>query len=244
VGKQHAGGRRAARAAKLERGANGRGDVDYDSELEELALELVRLQKHNIAHDRRIVVVFEGRDGAGKDGMIRTITEHLSPRETRVVALGKPSEREHASWYFQRYVEQLPAADELVLFNRSWYNRAGVERVMGFAKKKEVETFLAAAPVIERVWVDAGIVLFKYYLDISRKEQARRLDARRKNPLKQWKISPIDAVALEKFDDYTKARDVMLARTHTPETPWTLVRADSNKLARLKVYRYLLPRLD
>jgi polyphosphate kinase len=189
-------------------------------------------------------VVFEGRDAAGKDGTIRRIVEHLSPRETRVVALGKPTERDRSSWYFQRWVQHLPAADELVLFNRSWYNRAGVERVMGFAEEGEVEQFLDAAPVFERLLVRSGIGLFKYYLDISREEQARRLEARRIDPLKQWKISPIDAVALERYDDYTEARDAMLERTHTRETPWTIVRADDKKSARLALIRDFLARLD
>jgi polyphosphate kinase 2 len=219
-------------------------DGDYDEQRDDLMLELVRLQHHNIATDRRLVVVFEGRDAAGKDGTIRTLTTNLSPRETRVVALGKPTDRDRSSWYFQRYVAHLPAADELVLFNRSWYNRAGVERVMGFAKKLEVERFLEAAPVFERLLVESGIVVFKYYLDITRKEQAKRLKARREDPLKQWKISPIDAVALERFDDYTKARDIMLERTHSVQAPWTVVRADVKKLARLEVIRHLLSKLD
>jgi polyphosphate kinase 2 len=176
--------------------------------------------------------------------LIRTITQHLSPRETRIVALGKPTDRDLASWYFQRWVAQLPAAEELVLLNRSWYNRAGVERVMGFAGKREIERFLRAAPVFESLLVDSGIVLFKYYLDITRAEQKRRLAERRRDPLKQWKISPIDAVALARFDDYTDARDAMLARTHTQKAPWTVVRADSKPAARLNVIRDLLSRLD
>ena len=216
----------------------------YDKELYELWIELVSLQKHNIAHDRRMLVIFEGRDGAGKDGTIKRIVEHLSPRETRVVALGKPSDRDRTSWYFQRWVAHLPAADEFVLFNRSWYNRAGVERVMGFATKDEVESFLEAAPTFERLLVESGIVLFKYYLDISREEQVERLESRRQDPLKQWKISPIDKVALKHFDDYTNARDEMLERTHTKLTPWTIVRGDAKKSARLNVIRDLLSRLD
>ena len=231
-------------AARAERTAAHASDTDYDAALHELWIELVRLQKHNIANDRRLLVLIEGRDAAGKDGMIRCITQHLSPRETRIVALGKPTDRDRSSWYFQRYVAHLPAADEFVLFNRSWYNRAGVERVMGFATKSEIERFLDDAPVFERLLVDSGIVLFKYYLDLSRDEQAQRLEARRENPLKQWKISPIDAVALEKFDDYTRARDVMLARTHTQSTPWTLVIANSKKRARLNLIRDLLSRLE
>ncbi len=219
-------------------------DSSYEDQRHELMLELVRLQRHNIATDRRLVVIFEGRDGSGKDGTIRTITENLSPRETRVVALGKPDDRDRSSWYFQRYVAHLPAADEFVLFNRSWYNRAGVERVMGFTKKKDVERFFLAVPIFENLLVESGIVLVKYYLDISRKEQKKRLEARRRDPLKQWKISPIDAVALEHFDDYTKARDEMLERTHAPRTPWTVVRADVKKIARLEIIRHLLSQLD
>ncbi len=234
--------REKARQAKHE--AALAHDEHYARELHKLWIELVQLQKHNIANDRRLLVLFEGRDAAGKDGTIRCITEHLSPRETRIVALGKPTDRDRASWYFQRYVAHLPAADEFVLFNRSWYNRAGVERVMGFAGEREVDSFLDAAPVFERLLVDSGIVLFKYYLDISRKEQAKRLKSRREDPLKQWKVSPIDSAALEKFDEYTQARDVMFERTHTKKTPWTLVRADSKHQARLNVIRDLLSRLD
>ena len=216
----------------------------YEEQKHELMLELVGLQRHNIASDRRLLVLFEGRDAAGKDGTIKTITENLSPRETRVVALGKPTDRDRSSWYFQRYVAHLPAADEFVLFNRSWYNRAGVERVMRFATKKEVERFLQAVPIFERLLVDSGIVLLKYYLDITREEQARRLEERRDDPLKQWKISPIDSVALEHFDDYTRARDAMLERTHSEHAPWTVVRADSKKAARLALIRHLLSRLE
>jgi polyphosphate kinase 2 len=221
-----------------------RKEEEYDESLYELWIELVKLQKHNIARDVRLLVVLEGRDAAGKDGAIKRIVEHLSPRETRVVALPKPNERERTTWYFQRWVAHLPAADEFVLFNRSWYNRAGVEQVMGFASAEQVENFFAAVPTFERLLVDSGIVLFKYYLDISREEQAQRLKARSEDPLKQWKISPIDAVALEHYDDYTRARDRMLARTHNKLTPWTVVRADSKKDARLNLIRDLLSRLD
>ena len=242
--KSRSGGSSAARDERRKRELEALKSDDYERELEKLSLELVHLQHHNIANDRRLVVVLEGRDAAGKDGLIRTITQHLSPRETRVVALGKPTDRDRSSWYFQRYVAHLPAADEFVLFNRSWYNRAGVERVMGFAKKREVERFLGAAPVFEKLLVDSGIVLLKYYLDISRREQAKRLEDRRRDPLKQWKISPIDAAALGHFDDYTRARDVMLERTHTDHAPWTVVRADVKKVARLEVIRHLLSKLD
>jgi len=216
----------------------------YEREIHELWIELVRLQKHNIDRGARLLVILEGRDAAGKDGTIRAITEHLSPRETRIVAPGKPTDRDQTSWYFQRYAAHLPAAGEFVLFNRSWYNRAGVERVMGFATKQEVEEFLDAAPVFEGLLIDSGIQVLKYYLDITKDEQAERLEARRRDPLKQWKISSIDAAALEKFDQYTKARDLMLARTHTKKTPWTIVRANSKKQAHLNLIRDLLSRVD
>jgi polyphosphate kinase len=217
---------------------------DYQAALYKLQVELVKLQKHIIACGDRIVVVFEGRDAAGKDGTIKHIVEHLSPREVRVVALGKPSDREQSEWYFQRYVAQLPAAEEMVLFNRSWYNRAGVERVMGFCSKRQVATFLEEAPRFEGLLVRAGIRLFKYYLDISKGEQKRRLRAREQDPLTQWKVSPIDEKALAHWKDYSRARDAMLRRTHKPEAPWTMVRADDKHRARLNVIRDMLSRLD
>jgi polyphosphate kinase 2 len=217
---------------------------DYESQLHELWIELVKLQRHNIAHDRRCLVILEGRDAAGKDGTIKRICAHLSPRETRVVALGKPSDRDRTSWYFQRWAPYLPAADEAVLFNRSWYNRAGVERVMGFCTPAQTEEFLEEVPLFEQMLVRSGIKLFKYYLDISRKEQAERLADRHKDPLKQWKISPIDAVALERYDDYSAARDEMLERTHNAQAPWTIARADVKKVTRLNLIRDLLSRLE
>ncbi|WP_288902335.1 polyphosphate kinase 2 [uncultured Sneathiella sp.] len=216
----------------------------YKKELERLQIELVKLQRHIIAHDLKILIIFEGRDAAGKDGTIKRITEHLSPRETRVMALGKPSDREQASWYFQRYAAHLPAAQEMVLFNRSWYNRAGVERVMGFCTDTEYENFMATVLSFEQLLVASGIQLYKYYLDITKDEQAERLEDRRQNPLKTWKISPIDAVALEKWDDYSAARDEMLKRTHNPVTPWHIVRADNKKVTRLNVIRHLMAHVD
>ncbi len=217
---------------------------DYKRELHDLQVELVKFQKHLIAHDDRVLVLFEGRDSGGKDGTIKRIIQHLSPRETRVVALGKPSDRDRSSWYFQRYVPHLPAAQEMVLFNRSWYNRAGVERVMGFCTEAECEEFILTVPAFEQMLFGSGIQLFKYYLDISKKEQKKRLAARREDPLTQWKMSPIDAVAQKHWDDYSRARNDMFARTHTPMTPWTVVRADDKKLARLSVIKDLLTRLD
>ena len=216
---------------------------DYRAVLRILQIELVKLQKHFIRCDDKILVLIEGRDAAGKDGVIKRIVRHLSPRETRVVALGKPSDRESGSWYFQRYVQHLPAEQEFVLFNRSWYNRAGVERVMGFCTDEEYEGFIQTVPEFEHMLVRSGIKLFKYYLDISREEQKRRLKDRREDPLKQWKISPIDATALENWASYSVARNEMFARTHNPVAPWTVVRADDKRLARVNLIRDLLMRL-
>ncbi len=218
--------------------------ASYAKLLRALQIELVKYQNHLIAHDDRILVILEGRDGAGKDGTIKRIVEHLSPRETRVVALSKPSDLEAGSWYFQRYAPHLPRAQEFVLFNRSWYNRAGVERVMGFCTEAQYEEFIETVPVFEQLLVRSGIRLFKYYLDIGRDEQRRRLKARLQDPLKQWKSSPIDAVALSHWKDYSVARNAMFARTHNAVAPWTVVRADDKKRARLSLIMDLLVRLD
>ncbi len=216
----------------------------YESELYKLQVELVKLQKHIIKYNEKIVVLFEGRDAAGKDGTIKRVIEHLSPREVRVIALGKPSDRDVTSWYFQRYAHYLPAAQEMILFNRSWYNRAGVERVMGFCTKAETETFLEDAPVFENLLLHAGIKVLKYYLDISKDEQKKRLKDRSQDPLTQWKISPIDQAAQKEWDDYSEARNIMFARTHTEATPWHVVHADDKHKARLNVIRDLLCNLE
>lgn len=218
--------------------------LSYKKQLLLLQIELVKLQRHFIQCNNKILVIVEGRDAAGKDGMIKRIAEHLSPRETRIVALGKPSDKERSSWYFQRYVNYLPSASELVLFNRSWYNRAGVEHVMGFCTDAEYEEFFSSVIEFEHMLIRSGISLFKYYLDISRDEQASRLEARKLDPLKQWKISPIDDQALHFFDEYSEARDVMLARTHNKISPWTVVDADNKRDARLHMISDLLARLD
>jgi len=217
--------------------------VRYEKVLRNLQVELVKVQKHVIKHGHKVLVIFEGRDAAGKDGTIKRFVEHLSPRETRVVALGKPSDRDGASWYFQRYVPHLPAAQELVLFNRSWYNRAGVERVMGFCTNREYDRFMEDVLPFEHMLIGSGIQIIKYYLDIGKKEQKRRLRDRRHDPLKQWKTSPIDKVAVKHWDDYTEARDQMLARTSSPLSPWIVVRADDKHLAQLNVIRDLLVRV-
>lgn len=219
------------------------GHERYEKALRDLQIELVKLQKHVIKHKHKVLVIFEGRDASGKDGTIKRIVEHLSPRETRVVALGKPSDRDGTSWYFQRYVSHLPAAQELVLFNRSWYNRAGVERVMGFCTDREYERFMEDVLPFEHMLIGSGIQILKYYLDIGKKEQKQRLKDRRHDPLKQWKTSPIDEVAVKHWDDYTEARDQMLARTSSPMSPWIVVRADDKHLAQLNVIRDLLSRM-
>ena len=216
---------------------------DYQAQLHLLQVELVKLQRHFIGYGDKILVVVEGRDAAGKDGSIKRIVEYLSPRETRVVALGKPSDRERRAWYFQRYVAQLPMAEEFVLLNRSWYNRAGVEHVMGFCSKEEHEEFMQSVPKFEEMLVNSGIKVLKYYLDIDKDEQVKRLAKRQRDPLKQWKSSPIDAVAVKHWNAYSAARDAMLLRTHTAIAPWHIVRTNNKRLARLNLIRDILSRL-
>jgi polyphosphate kinase len=215
-------------------------DDDYDAELERLQILVVDAQHEMIEAGRRAVIVFEGRDAAGKDGAIKRLTEFMAPRQTRVVALPKPSERDLSQWYFQRYVAHLPAAGETVLFNRSWYNRAGVEPVMGFCTAEQHEKFLVDAPLFERALVDDGIILIKLWMDISRKEQAARLAARVEDPLKRFKVSPLDAEAQVRWEAYSAARDRMLATTHTIAAPWTVIKTDRKKVARLNVIRLVL----
>jgi len=216
---------------------------EYKASLRKLQIELVKVQRHVIRHGHKVLVIFEGRDASGKDGTIKRIVQHLSPRETRVVALGKPSDKDTASWYFQRYVHHLPAAQELVLFNRSWYNRAGVEKVMGFCTEQEYERFLEEVLPFEHMLIGAGIQIMKYYLDISKEQQKKRLRSRRVDPLKQWKTSPVDKVALKRFEKYTEARDQMFLRTSSPLSPWIVVRADDKRAARLNFIRDLIARL-
>ena len=215
----------------------------YKTTLHSLQIELVKLQRHFIKCDDKILIILEGRDAAGKDGTIKRIVQHLSPRETRVVALGKPSDRDRASWYFQRYVPFLPAEQEFVLFNRSWYNRAGVERVMGFCTEAEHEEFMGSVSIFENMLVRSGVKLIKYYLDVSKAEQKKRLADRKSDPLKRWKISPIDDQAIKRWKAYSLARNEMLARSHNPLAPWTLVRADDKRSARLNIIKDLLGRL-
>jgi polyphosphate kinase len=217
---------------------------NYDHELRLLQIELVKLQKSLIANGDQILVVLEGRDTAGKDGTIKAITEHLSPRETRVVALGKPSDVEADQWYFQRYIAQLPKRGEFVLFNRSWYNRAGVEMVMGFCSKAQYATFMSTVNPLESILIQSGVTVLKYYLDISKKEQKERLQSREQDPLKQWKISPIDQQAQKKWNAYSTYRNAMLLKTSPAEAPWTIVRANDKKQAHLNLIRDLLLRVN
>ncbi|WP_394752244.1 polyphosphate kinase 2 [Crenothrix sp.] len=216
----------------------------YKETLKALQIELVKLQNHIIKHDDKVLIIFEGRDAGGKDGTIKRITQYLSPRETRIVALGKPSDRDLGTWYFQRFTQYLPCTQEIVLFNRSWYNRAGVEKVMEFCSNEQYHEFLEAVPEFEQMLVRSGIKLFKYYLDISKKEQKKRLKDRLQNPLKQWKISPIDKAAQKHWHEYSEARNVMFARTHNMVAPWTVVRADNKQSARINVIKDILFRLD
>ncbi len=216
---------------------------EYQDELEAMQIELnavARWLKHT---RRRLVVVFEGRDTAGKGGAIHAIANCLNPRQCRVVALAKPSEREAEQWYFQRYVAHLPAAGELTLFDRSWYNRAGVEKVMGFAEPGQVAAFLKQVPVFERQLVDDGIILFKYWLAVDQAEQEVRFAERQLDPLKRWKLSPIDVMAREKYSDYGLARDAMFKATHHRFAPWYVVDFNDQKIGRLNLIRHLLDHL-
>ncbi|KQM68638.1 polyphosphate kinase 2 [Xylophilus sp. Leaf220] len=216
---------------------------DYARQLEPLQIELARMARWAAATGQRILVIFEGRDTAGKGGAIGAVSEHLNPRQCRVVALPKPTDRERGQWYFQRYATHLPAAGEIVLFDRSWYNRAGVEKVMGYATDAQVEAFLRQVPVFEQMLVDDGILLFKYWLGTDQDEQEARFAERHTDPLKRWKLSPIDLEARKHYADYTAAREAMLQATHTPQAPWTLVDFNDQRAGRLTLLRDLLDRL-
>lgn len=212
----------------------------YKRELYDLQVELVKFQRDVISNKKKVCLIFEGRDAAGKDGTIKRFTEHLSPRERRVVALGKPSDKDRMSWYFQRYVPHLPSGQEIVFFNRSWYNRAGVEKVFGFCTPEEHKLFMEEVGDFEHLLTRSGMLFFKYYLDISKEEQQKRLDARRNDPLKQWKISPLDEKAQEKWDDYSEARDEMFIKTDFIFAPWVVVHTDEKKEARINVMKHFL----
>ena len=216
----------------------------YEADLRLLQIELVKLQRHIIQSGKCILVIFEGRDTAGKDGSIKSVTENLSPRDTKVVALAAPSPLEEHEWYFQRYVAQLPSSGQTVLFNRSWYNRAGVEKVMGFCTDDQYKLFMATVNDFESLLVRSNIQIIKYYLDISKEEQAKRLKDREKDPLKQWKISPIDQKAQKMWGAYSDARDKMLKQTSSSDAPWTVINANDKKLAHLNLIADLLSRFS
>ncbi|ABS01678.1 polyphosphate kinase 2 [Kineococcus radiotolerans] len=217
---------------------------EYDAEKRLLQIELLKLQRWLKASGERIVVLCEGRDAAGKGGTIKRFMEHLNPRGARVVALEKPSERESTQWYFQRYVQHLPAAGEFVLFDRSWYNRAGVERVMGFASPAEYDRFVAQAPLFEKMLVDDGIHLVKFWFSVTRAEQRTRFLIRQIDPVRQWKLSPMDLESLDRWDEYTAAKEAMFATTDTDVAPWTVVKTNDKKRARLAAMRHVLARFD
>jgi len=216
---------------------------DYDRELKKLHVELVKLQQWIVHKALKVCIVFEGRDGAGKGGTIKAITERVSPRVFRVVALPAPTEREKSQMYIQRYIQHWPAAGEVVIFDRSWYNRAGVERVMGFCTDEQAKKFLAAAPMVEKAMVESGIILLKYWLEVSPGEQTRRLRARAEDGRKIWKLSPMDIKSYTRWDDYSLARNDMLAATDTPWAPWFVVKSDDKKRARLNLIAHLLAKV-
>ena len=218
--------------------------IDYEKELNKLQIELLKLQKHVIANDMRILMVFEGRDAAGKGGTIKRIMEHLNPRGARIVALLKPSDRELTQWYFQRYIQHLPSGGEIVLFDRSWYNRAMVEPIMNFCTDEQNKRFLKDTPMLESMLVKNGILLFKFFFSVSKEEQMRRFESRETDPLKQYKISPVDREAQEKWDDYTVRKFQMLNETNRTICPWTIIRSDVKKTARLNCIKHLLSNIE
>ena len=218
--------------------------LEYEEELKTLQIELLKWQKHVISNEGRVLLLFEGRDAAGKGGTIKRIIEHLNPRGARVVALLKPSDRERTQWYFQRYIQHLPFGGEIVLFDRSWYNRAMVEPTMNFCTDEENKRFLKDVPMLESMLVKNGIQLFKFFFSVSKEEQMRRFTARETDPLKQYKISPVDREAQERWDDYTIRKFQMLNETNRSTSPWTIIRSDNKKKARLNCIKYILSQVE
>lgn len=217
---------------------------EYEARKQELQIELLKVQSWVKETGQRVLCLFEGRDAAGKGGTIKRFTEHLNPRGARVVALEKPTEAEKGQWYFQRYVEQLPTKGEIVFFDRSWYNRAGVERVMGYCSPAEYMEFMRQVPEFERMLVRSGIKLYKFWFSVSREEQLRRFKSRNNDPLKHWKLSPVDLASLDLWDEYSEAKEAMFFHTHTADSGWTVIRSDDKKRARLNCMRYFLSTLD
>ncbi len=220
------------------------GKKQYEAEKAQLQAELLKVQKWVADTGQKFVLLFEGRDAAGKGGTIKRFMEHLNPREARVVALNKPTDTEKGQWFFQRYVENLPTRGEMVFYDRSWYNRAGVERVMGFCSPAEYLEFMRQAPEIERMLVRSGIHLYKYWFSVTRNEQKARFDSRENDPLKRWKLSPVDVASLDKWDDYTEAKEAMFFYTDTADAPWTIIKSNDKKRARLNCMRHFLSTLD
>ena len=218
--------------------------LKYEEELQKLQIELLKWQKHVITKEQKVLLIFEGRDAAGKGGTIKRIVEHLNPRGARIVALPKPSDRERTQWYFQRYFQQLPSGGEIVLFDRSWYNRAMVEPTMGFCTDEEHKRFLKDVPLIEEILIKNGIFMFKFFFSVSREQQMRRFKSRMKDPLKQYKISPVDMEAQEKWDDYTVRKFQMLNETNRTISPWAIIRSDNKKKARLNCIKYILSKVE
>ena len=216
----------------------------YEKEKAKLQAELLKVQHWVRETGQKVIIVFEGRDAAGKGGTITRFMEHLNPRSARVVALDKPTERECGQWYFQRYIEQLPTAGEMVLYDRSWYNRAGVERVMGFCTPVEYLEFMRQVPDVEQMLVRSGAILFKYWFSVTRPEQKRRFESRQRDPLKRWKLSPVDKASFNKWDEYTEAKEAMFFYTDTADAPWVIIKSDNKKRARLNCMRHFLASLD
>ncbi|OFT43026.1 polyphosphate kinase 2 [Arthrobacter sp. HMSC06H05] len=220
------------------------GRREYEKEKRKLQIELLKMQRWMQDNDERLVIIFEGRDAAGKGGAIKRFTEHLNPRGARVVALAKPTEVEQTQWYFQRYIQHLPSGGEIVLFDRSWYNRAGVERVMGYCTPRQYVEFMRETPELERMLVNSGIRLVKLWFSVSRAEQLHRFASRGTDPVRQWKLSPTDLASLDKWDDYTEAKQAMFFYTHTGDAPWTVVKSNDKKRARLEAIRHVLNTVD
>ena len=218
--------------------------IEYEHELKRLQIELLKMQNYIKETGKKVLMIFEGRDAAGKGGTIKRITEHLNPRGARVVALDKPSDIEKTQWYFQRYVQHLPAAGEIVLFDRSWYNRAGVEPVMGFCTQEEHKEFLHEVPEFEKMLINSDIQIFKFYFSVSKDEQKRRFEQRRTDPLKQYKLSPVDEKSQGLWDKYTIAKYSMLLASHTDHAPWTIIRSDNKKKARINTIKHILNHFD
>lgn len=226
---------------------NNKGKISnkfYEKEIVKLQIELIKLQNWVKKYQKKIIVILEGRDAAGKGGTIKALREHLNPRGARVVALQKPSDVEKTQWYFQRYIDELPNGGEIVFFDRSWYNRAGVERVMNFCTNEQYKEFIIQVSHLEQMLIESGYILFKFFLDVGREEQRKRIESRKDEPLKRWKLSPIDELSLSLWDEYTEAFEKMFSRTHTPFAPWLIVDSNDKKRARINLARILLSKID